>query len=64
MQEWRRLDAEGNLVGPKGLFFAKTKPAEELYDTQADPHEVKQWSPTSPSIGRSSKKCGASSMSG
>jgi uncharacterized sulfatase len=40
MQEWRRLDAEGSLKGPAALFFAKTKPAEELYDTQTDPHEV------------------------
>ena len=40
MQDWRRLDAEGKLVGPQALFFAKTKPPEEFYDTQADPHEV------------------------
>ena len=40
MQEWRRLDAEGLLTGPQKLFFRKTKPAEELYDTLKDPHEV------------------------
>jgi N-sulfoglucosamine sulfohydrolase len=40
MQVWRRLAAEGKLTGPQKLFFAPTKPDEELYDTQADPHEV------------------------
>jgi len=40
MKEWRRLDAEGALTGPAALFFRKTKPAEEFYDTQNDPHEI------------------------
>jgi hypothetical protein len=40
MQEWRRLAAEGALAGPPSLFFSLTKPAEELYDTQSDPHEI------------------------
>jgi uncharacterized sulfatase len=40
MKEWRRLAAEGELTGPQALFFAPTKPVEELYDTSADPHEV------------------------
>jgi N-sulfoglucosamine sulfohydrolase len=40
MRAWRRLNAEGKLRGAQTLFFAPTKPAEELYDTQADPHEV------------------------
>ena len=40
IQEWRRLDAEGKLTGPSALFFAKTKPVEELYDTQTDPHNI------------------------
>lgn len=40
MQEWRRLDAAGKLSGPSALFFAKTKPAEELYDLNTDPDEV------------------------
>lgn len=40
MQEWRRLDAEGKLTGAPALFFAKTKPVEELYDIQSDPDEV------------------------
>ncbi len=41
MREWRRLNAAGKLTGPQTLFFRKTKPVEELFDTQADPHEVK-----------------------
>lgn len=41
LQEWRRLNAEGALAGPQKLFFAPAKPAEELYDTDADPYEVR-----------------------
>jgi hypothetical protein len=41
MQEMRRLNAEGKLVGPQRNYFLKTKPIEELYDTVTDPHEVK-----------------------
>ena len=40
MQEWRRLNEEGALRGPQKLFFQKTKPEEEFYDTQNDPHEI------------------------
>lgn len=40
MKEWRRLAAAGKLVFPQTTFFAKTKPVEELYDTEADPYEV------------------------
>ena len=40
LQEMRRLHAEGKLQGPPALWFADHKPAEELYDTVADPHEV------------------------
>ncbi len=40
MQVWRRLHAEGLLVGPQAHFFAPQKPAEELYDLDKDPHEV------------------------
>jgi N-sulfoglucosamine sulfohydrolase len=40
MQEWRRLRAEGKLTGPSAAFF-RTKPIEELYDLQADPHEIR-----------------------
>ncbi|HEX7862827.1 MAG TPA: sulfatase [Verrucomicrobiae bacterium] len=40
MQEWRRLHAEGKLTGPQKLFYSPNKPTEELYDTEADPHEI------------------------
>jgi N-sulfoglucosamine sulfohydrolase len=38
--EWRRLAAEGKLSGAPALFFAPTKPVEELYDLESDPDEV------------------------
>jgi len=41
MQEMRRLNAAGKLEGPQMQYFEQTKPVEELYDTVADPHEVK-----------------------
>jgi uncharacterized sulfatase len=41
LQEWRRLAFAGQLNDTQKMWFARTKPAEELYDTQADPHEVK-----------------------
>jgi len=40
MQELRRLAAEGKLAGAAGLFMAKRKPPEELYDIRVDPHEI------------------------
>ncbi len=40
MQEWRRLDAAGQLKGPATLFMRKTKPPEEFYDTDSDPYEI------------------------
>lgn len=40
MQEMRRLNAAGKLVGPQKQYFEETKPVEELYDTVNDPHEV------------------------
>ncbi|HPG42047.1 MAG TPA: sulfatase-like hydrolase/transferase [bacterium] len=39
MQSWQRLHDEGNLAGAAEIFW-QTKPAEELYDIKADPHEV------------------------
>lgn len=36
----RRMHAEGKLTGPPLALFAPRLPAEELYDTQADPHEI------------------------
>jgi uncharacterized sulfatase len=41
MQVWRRLHAEGRLNPVQDLFFAPTKPKEELYDVEADPDEVR-----------------------
>jgi uncharacterized sulfatase len=40
MQVWRKLNAANKLTGPQKLFFAPTKPEEELYDCDADPHEI------------------------
>ena len=41
MKDWRKLAFEGKLNDTQKLFWSKTKPKEELYDTQADPFEVK-----------------------
>lgn len=41
MREMRRLYAEEKLTGPQLQYFERTKPVEELYDTAADPHEVR-----------------------
>ena len=40
MQVWRKWNAEGKLNATQKLFFAPTKPKEELYDCDADPHEI------------------------
>ena len=40
MRELRRLSGEGKLAGPQKPFMAAAKPREELYDCDADPHEV------------------------
>jgi N-sulfoglucosamine sulfohydrolase len=40
MQIWRKWNAEGKLNLTQKLFFAPTKPKEELYDCNADPHEI------------------------
>lgn len=37
----KQLHREGKLTPEADLFAAETKPAEELYDIQADPHEVR-----------------------
>ena len=39
MQSWQRLHDAGKLTGAPAIFF-QTKPAEELFDLQADPYEV------------------------
>lgn len=40
MQELHRYNKEGLLTGPQKLWFRKTKPPEELYDTVNDPYEI------------------------
>jgi N-sulfoglucosamine sulfohydrolase len=40
MQEWFRLQAERKLTGPAALWMRTHRPAEELYDTIADPHQI------------------------
>jgi len=40
MQEWLRLQADGALTGPPALWMRTSRPAEELFDTKADPHQI------------------------
>ena len=44
MQEWFRLQAEGKLTGPPALWMRTSRPAEELYDTRTDPHQIRDLS--------------------
>ncbi len=41
MQAWRALNASGKANDVQRLFFADKKPAEELYDCEADPFEIR-----------------------
>ncbi len=41
MQTMRRLFAEGKLKAIQARVFAPTRPVEELYDLQNDPHEIR-----------------------
>lgn len=41
MKDWQRLADEGRLQGPPALWMQSRKPVEELYDTEADPWEVR-----------------------
>ncbi len=41
MRELRRLHLEGALPEAAGRYFHAPKPVEELYDTQEDPHEIR-----------------------
>jgi arylsulfatase A-like enzyme len=41
MQELLRLQAEGKLTGPAALWLRSHRPAAELYDTRADPYQVR-----------------------
>ena len=40
MQEWFRLQAEKKLSGSPALWMRTHRPAEELYDTTVDPHQI------------------------
>jgi uncharacterized sulfatase len=40
MKDWRQMAFAGKLNEPQKLFWSRTKPKEELYDTQSDPHEI------------------------
>lgn len=40
MKAWRRLAASGGLSGPPARYFAESKPVEELYDNETDPHQL------------------------
>ena len=40
MQEWLRLQAERKLTGSAALWMRTHRPAEELYDTLADPDQI------------------------
>jgi arylsulfatase A-like enzyme len=40
MKVWRGWNADGKLNEVQKLFFAPTKPKEELYDCNADPNEI------------------------
>jgi N-sulfoglucosamine sulfohydrolase len=44
IQEWFRLQAAGSLAGPPALWMRTSRPAEELYDTVDDPHQVRDLS--------------------
>jgi arylsulfatase A-like enzyme len=44
MQEWFRLQAAGQLHGPAALWMRTRRPAEELYDTTNDPHQIRDLS--------------------
>ena len=41
MQDWLRLQAERTLTGTPSLWMRTSRPAEELYDTNADPYHVR-----------------------
>jgi arylsulfatase A-like enzyme len=40
MQEWLRLQAEGAVAGSAALWMRTSRPPEELYDVQRDPHQI------------------------
>jgi hypothetical protein len=40
MQEMLRLHVEGKLEGAQNIWFSDKRPPEELYDCEADPHQI------------------------
>jgi N-sulfoglucosamine sulfohydrolase len=44
MQEWLQLQARGALTGNAALWMRTHRPAEELYDTETDPYQVRNLS--------------------
>jgi hypothetical protein len=44
MQELFRLHADRKLTGSAALWMRTARPAEELYDTRADPHQIRNLS--------------------
>lgn len=40
MKAWRQLANDGRLTGPPARYFSPTKPVEEIYDNEADPHQL------------------------
>ena len=41
VQDWVELAREGKLTGPQEMLAMRFKPIEELYDSEADPHMVR-----------------------
>ena len=41
LKDWRKLAFDGKLNDTQKLFWSRTKPKEELYDLDTDPHEIK-----------------------
>ena len=39
-QRFREMMADGEMNAAQLVFFGEQKPAEELYDLEADPHEI------------------------
>lgn len=49
---WREWNAAGKLKGPQALWFARSKPPEELYDLERDPHEINNLAASPPHQGK------------
>lgn len=56
MREWRRLAFEGKLNPTQTLFMSRTKPKEELYDLETDPHEIKNLAGNSDAAAQKTRK--------